>query len=157
LVVYDLTERKSYRAVLQRAKPGAPVLVQRLDRRDTYYYVVPVREKAATTPLAICVDARTGEYRESAVRPKANVFTTTDPRKVGKDLVGRRLDLPDRLGRIVVRPDALCQYPLLVWKPCRESLSPYFPFHLFTVGDQHIYVRTDGAVFTRLHDTDRGI
>lgn len=74
-----------------------------------------------------------------------------------KDLVGRRLDLPDRLGRILVRPEALCQYPLLVWKPCRESLSPYFPFHLFTAGDQHIYVRTDGAVFTRLHDTDRGI
>jgi len=36
----------------------------------------------------------------------------------------------------------------LVWKPCMESLSPFFPFHMFTVGAHGIYVRTDGVIFT---------
>ena len=56
-----------------------------------------------------------------------------------------------------MRKEALCLYPTLVWKPCRESLSPYWPFHMFTAGSHRLYIRVDGAVFTALHDTDRGI
>jgi hypothetical protein len=45
----------------------------------------------------------------------------------------------------------------LVWRPCAESLSPYWPFYRF---DAHlpngrpitIYVRIDGEVFTELHE-----
>jgi hypothetical protein len=74
-----------------------------------------------------------------------------------KTVVGRIVELPDRVGRLRIRPDALCQYPHLVWKPCRESLSPYYPFYMFTVGAYRVYVRSDGAVFTELHATDHGI
>jgi hypothetical protein len=78
-----------------------------------------------------------------------------------QDLIDRVVDdsfeLGDRLGKLLVRREAFCLYPTLVWKPCRESLSPFWPFHMFTVGSHRIYVRVDGEVFTALHDTERGI
>jgi hypothetical protein len=159
LAVYGLNERKNYAGVLQRAKPSAPVLVQRLDHPDRFYYIVPVRENERVTPLAIAVDALTGVYLQSAINPLAgqSVFTTMEREAALKTVVGRTVELPDRMGRLRVRPDALCHYPHLVWKPCRESLSPYYPFYMFTVGAYRVYVRSDGAVFTELHATDHGI
>ena len=62
-----------------------------------------------------------------------------------------------RKGRLIVRKEAHGLYPTLVWQPCRESLSPYYPFFMVTVGAQRIYVRVDGQVFTKLHDKGRGI
>lgn len=159
LAVYGLNERKDYAEVLRRARPGAPVLVQRLDHPDKFYFVVPVRENERDTPLAIVVDGFTGVYLQSAIAAQAGqtVFINLEREVALKRVVGRTFELPDRKGRMRIRPQALCQYPTLVWKPCRESLSPYYPFSMFTVGAQHIYVRSDGAVFTELHDNDHGI
>jgi hypothetical protein len=60
-------------------------------------------------------------------------------------------------GRIMVRPEGTFAYPTLVWKPCLESLSPYYPFRMFIVGTRHLYVRADGRVVTELHDDVRGV
>ena len=60
-------------------------------------------------------------------------------------------------GRLLVRKDAVCMYPHLVWRPCRESLSPYFPFYMFTVGGHRLYVRIDGPVFASLTLDMKGI
>jgi hypothetical protein len=159
LEVYGLNERKNYAEVLRRAKPAPPVLVQRLDHLDTFYYVVPVREGERTTPLAIAVDALTGAYLQSAINAQAgqSVFTPVEREVALKSIAGRVLELPGRLGRLRIRPDALCHYPHFVWKPCRESLSPFYPFYMFTVGSHRIFVRSDGAIFTELHDTEHGI
>ena len=159
LKAYGLDSRKNYAQLLQRFKLDSGVLVQRLDHPDMFYYVVPLRESADVTPLAITVDALTGVYRESAIRTtdRGSVFATLPRDQALKTIVGRTFDLPHHRGRLLVREGALCHYPHLVWKPCRESLSPYYPFHMFTVGSQRVYVRTDGAVFTALHDTDHGI
>ena len=64
--------------------------------------------------------------------------------------------LPDQRGSLLVRPRAATIYPLLVWKPCVESLSPYYPFHMIIVGDHRLYIRSDGKVFTELHDAGPG-
>lgn len=64
-----------------------------------------------------------------------------------KTVVGRRFELGGDRGRLLVRKDAVCLYPHLVWRPCRESLSPYYPFFMFTLGNERLYVRVDGAVF----------
>jgi hypothetical protein len=76
---------------------------------------------------------------------------------VARSIIGPVVELPDRRGRIRVRDEAVCHYPTLVWRPCRESLSPLYPCHLFTVGSERIYVRSDGAIFTALHYLERGI
>lgn len=159
LKAYGLNERKNYAELLGRFKPAEGVLVQRLDHPEMFYYIVPVRESGEVTPLAITVDALTGVYRESAIRSteRSSVFTMLPREKALETVAGRTFELPEFGGRLLVRKEALCQYPHLVWKPCRESLSPYYPFYMFTVGSQKVYVRTDGAVFTTLHNTDRGI
>ena len=37
-----------------------------------------------------------------------------------------------------------------------ESLSPYYPFHMIIIGDHRLYIRSDGKVFTELHDAGPG-
>ncbi|HXN47461.1 MAG TPA: hypothetical protein VN893_12520 [Bryobacteraceae bacterium] len=159
LSVYGLDQRKNYAGVLRRGRPGTPVLVERLDHPDQFYYVVPVTEDERTAPLAIVVDAITGIYLQSAINPKPGetVFTAIGRDAVLETIAGRVVELPNRVGRLQIRPEALCFYPRLVWKPCRESLSPYYPFYMFTAGAYHVYVRSDGAVFTELHDGEHGI
>jgi hypothetical protein len=159
LQVHGLLDRDSYRLAHQSGRPGTPVLVQRLDRLDNFYSIVPITEPGGTTPLVIAVDARTGVYLQSAVRSAAHgsVFVLNDRNAASQLVVGRSIQLTEPLGRLLVRPEAICYHPTLVWKPCRESLSPFFPFHLFTVGNHPIYVRSDGAVFTALHDSYQGI
>ena len=47
-------------------------------------------------------------------------------------------------------------YPTLVWRPCQESRSPYYPFHQIAVGGVTIYVGYDGRVYPTLHNMGRG-
>lgn len=159
LKLYGLSERKNYTRILKRAQAAEPMLIQRLDRLDSFYYIVPVQEAPGVTPLVVAVDARSGEYRQSAISraDSGGIFSVLGRKASSERVIGQTVELPNQMGRLLVRPEAVCQYPHLVWKPCRESLSPFFPFHQFTVGDHRIYVRSDGAVFTQLHDTLRGI
>jgi hypothetical protein len=158
LNAYGLAEREHYSRILKRAKFGEPVLVQRLDLPDTFYYIVPVGV-SGRVPLAVAIDAKNGLYLQSAVHTglEGNLFTLRSNKDVAKSILGSIVELPNGEGRIPIRPEAVCQFPTLVWKPCKESLSPFYPFHLFTVGSERIYVRSDGAIFNQLHDTDRGI
>jgi hypothetical protein len=158
LEAYGLSERRLIGETLARATFGEPLLVQRLDLADTFYYVVPVRE-GERVPLAVAIDARNGDYLQSAVHSEreGSLFTIAPRQEIAKSIIGTRVELPDFRGRLQIRPEAVCHYPTLVWRPCRESLSPFFPFYLFTVGNEQIYVRTDGKIFSRLHSTDRGI
>jgi hypothetical protein len=59
-------------------------------------------------------------------------------------------------GTVVTRPETLVPYPTLVWEPCLESLSPYYPFRMFIAGVHRLYVRVDGKVFTKLTTDIRG-
>ena len=154
---YGLYERKDWRAALSKATARPGVLVQRLDRIDSYYALVPFEIKSNLVAFA-AVDARWGDYLQSVLLPrrqKARSRLTLE--QAFKLIVGKRFDLGDRHGRLLVRKEAVCLYPHLVWRPCLESLSPYYPFYMFTVGNHRIYVRIDGAVFTSLTLDVKGI
>ena len=66
------------------------------------------------------------------------------------------IDLGDKLGRIILRDGAFCLYPIMVWKPCYESRSPYYPFYMITVGGRNIYVGYDGKIYPTLHEIGLG-
>lgn len=155
---YGLYERENWAKVLQGARPGEPVLVQRLDREDSFYYIVPLIARQRRAPLAVSVDARFGVYRQAIMlrSRSANILPSFSATTARDRVFGAKIELPERQGRLIMRPEALCEYPTLVWRPCRESLSPFFPFYMFTVGAHRIYVRIDGQIFTQLHD-ERGI
>jgi hypothetical protein len=130
-----------------------------LDRLDTYYYVVPFETPRKAVMAAASVDARFGDYRQAIALPEGGTEILTTPHRTAviDMIMGRPLQLEEPFGRIKIRREAYCLYPTLVWKPCRESLSPFYPFHMFSIGSHKIYVRIDGQIFTKLHDDVRGI
>jgi hypothetical protein len=157
LRAYGLYERKDWAQTLGQSRPSPGFLVQRLDRDDSFYSLVPFRTKRGTTAIA-SVDARFGDYLQAVLlpRPRGDFFRL-GPEAALKLVAGRRIELGDDAGRLLVRKEALCLYPHLVWRPCRESLSPYYPFYMFTVGRRRLYVRIDGAVFASLTLNQKGI
>jgi hypothetical protein len=131
-------------------------LFQKANRRGV---AEDMRRDTATLVWSVAVDAKSGLYMQSAVHanPEGNLLQFGSTEEVAKSIIGKVVELPNGGVRIPVRREALCQYPRLVWMPCRESLSPFYPFHMFTIGSERIYVRTDGAIFTSLRTGDRGI
>jgi hypothetical protein len=156
---YRLADRENWAVALKATETATPVLVQRLDHLDRFYYIVPMQRSARRIPVLVSVDARYGLYQQAVAAPEGqtHLVPTLGREELMKLVVDRRFELDDRAGKLRVRAQALCLYPTLVWKPCRESLSPFWPFHMFTCGSRRIYIRIDGAVFTALHDMDRGI
>lgn len=152
-----IAQRPAWSRILAADAPGEAVLVQRLDRTDSYYYVVPVGRDTSTMTSAVIVDALTGQYRQSAVFGSAPPrLATVDPVRSARDLVGARVDLGARRGFLTLRPQAISVHTSWVWKPCLQSLSPYYPFKLVTLGALRLYVRSDGAIFSQLTTTGRG-
>ncbi len=153
-----LNDREHWKSSLVKARAGKPILVQRLDRLDSFYWMVPMNS-GGRTGVAVSIDARSGEYRQSVRLGESEVEfgVLSSDRDVRERVVERRFDLPDRLGRLLVREDALCIYPHYVWRPCLESLSPFYPFRMVTVGAHRLYIRIDGEVFTSLTTGMHGI
>jgi hypothetical protein len=152
-----LVGRDDWSEALKGVRAGAPILVQRLDRLDSFYWIVPMT-RARRTAAAVSIDARSGEYRQ-AIRvpePSAGVFGFREESEVLKRLAGRRFELPEAQGCLLVRREALSVYPLYVWRPCLESLSPFYPFRMVTLGQHQLYVGIDGSVFTSLTVGIRG-
>lgn len=156
---FGLLERKEWAEVFERAQPSAPVLVQRLDVADSFYCLVPFVDHRGTVAAVIDVDGRFGDYRQAMAlpEPEANLLSVMDDKAVLERTVGRRLELEEGRGSLLLRPEAFCLYPMLVWRPCLESLSPFLPFHMITVGDRRVYVRIDGEIFTTLHTHIPGV
>ena len=152
---YGLVERNEWERVLRRSKPAPGILVERLDRPNIFYSLVPFL--IGRRPMAyVSVDARFGDYLQSAILPKVNRhFITRD--EALKLVLNKRVELGNLQGRLFIREGAICMYPHLVWRPCKESLSPYFPFYMFTVGRFRLYVRVDGVIFTSLTLNQKGI
>lgn len=155
---YGLHERENWALALRDTTPKTPMLVQRLDAVDSYYYIVPF-EDARGVRAAVSVNARTGDYRQSIMvdRGETGILTGLDDERIRKLTIGRVLDLPNRQGRLHIRREAFSLSPTLVWRPCLESLSPFYPFHVITIGAHRVYVRVDGRIFTELHTEIPGV
>ncbi len=154
---FGLLQHRNWAEVFERAGPTTPVLVQRLDILDSFYWLVPFADHGGTVTGVIDVDGRFGDYRQSMVlpEPEADLFSVMDDEAVLERTVGQRLELEKGRGSVPLRKEAFSLYPTYVWRPCLESLSPFWPFRMITVGDQRVYVRVDGEIFTTLH-TDIG-
>lgn len=153
---YNLPTTRLGEAALRAGRAGAPLLVQRLDRRGDFYYLVPWQRDGRVAALAD-VDARFGVFKSLRILPRpARDWAIGAPgserlRDVLARLVdGKRFDVPDEGGRFKVYPGTYAVSPVLVWRPCRESWSPHLPFYHLVIGGQSLYVRIDGRVFTRL-------
>lgn len=130
-------------------------LVQRLDHVDEFYYLVTLRRGQAATAVAR-VDALHGTFLGVHALPEGARTHIVNRDAALHALRGQLVDLGSALGRVPLREGAYCFYPALVWRPCQESRSPYYPFHQITIGSSIIYVGYDGRVYSKLHDLGRG-
>lgn len=146
-----------WRQAMKQAKPGTPRLVHRLDDPRSFYYLVPFARGSTVTVQAM-VDAASAEFLEAqAAEGARRSLVVADPPAVASDaLARRRLDVPGWRRHALLRREGLAASPTLVWRPCRESLSPYVPFTMLTYGDKPIYMRADREVFTTLTELDPG-
>lgn len=156
---YRLHEDKRVSERLANAQPAAPIPVLRLDRLNSYYYLVPWGTDAGVGASAQ-VDARTGLLHGLHLHqdPVRKQFLAR--KNVLARIAGQRFELKDRngrLGRVTLFPETACLSPFLVWRPCQESWSPHLPFYQVTVGDHRLYVRVDGEVFTHLTIEGKGM
>lgn len=152
---HSLTQDKLFFKALEGAQPDSPILVQRLDLPDAFYYIVPmIRNRAVTAMLQ--VDGLYGNFHggKTFVRPIERPFV--DGKKVLEKLIAKPIELGDKRGKIIIRKEAYCFYPTMVWRACMESRSPYYPFYMVTVGANRIYIGYDGTVYTELHDIGPG-
>jgi hypothetical protein len=153
-----LAERKEWRNALTNVQQQTPLLVQRLDHLDSVYYIVPLGRTGGQSTAAVALDGRYGNYLQSVALPDGGIWTArVDAAGAQKLVANHRFELENFGGSVMFRPDLMGDSQSLVWKPCLESLSPFFPFYRFTSGAATAYVRIDGVVFTSLHDSYRGL
>jgi hypothetical protein len=162
---YGLRARKDWAPLLESpVSAGEPVLVELLGQPGVYYYVVPFSAPERKTEAAVIVDAFTGEYLEASPlaphedgRPWSRLIKDAANDELSRrSLIGHRVELPDNAGRVLLRPQNVGLYPTLVWRPCLESLSPFYPFRLVTIGGMKRFISLDGTHYAELHPAGPG-
>jgi hypothetical protein len=152
---HDLLMDKLFAKALEGAQPIHPILVQRIDLPDTFYYLVPMTMEEGVTAM-LSVDGLYGNFRGGQVFVKPLKRPFIDREKVIKKVLSQPIELGEKFGRLVIREGTFCFYPIMVWRPCQESRSPYYPFYMITVGNRNIYIGYDGTIYPELHDIGPG-
>ena len=142
-------------AALRGSQAMHAYLVQRLDRQDEFYYLIEMHRDGRPTAI-VRGHGLDGTFQGAlslANVAQPPIISAADAEAAARQAV---IDRRDGRGRVVLRDGAFCFYPTLVWRPCMESRSPYYPFHQITVGADTFYVGYDGRVYPALHDLGRG-
>lgn len=155
----ELPEDKPWVQSLKDVRPANAVLVQRLDRIDEYYYFVPLVSRRRAATAALIFDARFGDFQQaiSFPKPERSIINVPTNRAILKKVVDKSFMLEKYRGYLPVRKEAATVLSTWVWKPCLESLSPFWPFKMVVSGAHILYVRIDGQVFTTLHENVLGV
>ena len=147
--VSELISADNWKPPFVGAVRGTPLLVRRLDREDDYYFIVPYSKHGITTGRLV-IEARTKRVEEiGAIENSGEALVEYSNPSTVLDQLAVREPSPTWL-RFQIRREATCQVPPLGWKSCIESRSKLRPFYLLTVGDQLVYMRTDGEIFPSL-------
>ena len=138
------------RAAVQSVEAKVAYLVQRLDDPDLYYYIVTF-QGSAKEMLRVVVDAFDGTLRQaSGIERDSDSLLPYIPAPAALARLHSNAEMaPDSL-RFRVRTGMVGQHPVLVWKPCKQSTSPFLPFYQLSVGDSFVYYRVDGLEFDAL-------
>jgi hypothetical protein len=117
--------------------PARAWRVHRIDRPGKAYYLIVFGDADAAIGAA-AVDAMSAEVLTSAVLPGVGPHVTvdTDNALQKAELTGAQAEL--------------------VWRPCRVSLSPLYPFWQVRSGTETVYVDHQGVVWKTLEPAGPG-
>ncbi len=122
--------------------PGEPLFVVRLDATDVAYYLIPWRTDAGVAAV-VRVDARSGELLGiQEYEAGTSEALLTAERAV-------ELAQTDAAADVVGTPRC-------VWRPCRESTTPFRPVFQIPHAGGVLFVDMSGAVHTSLTALGRG-
>jgi hypothetical protein len=116
--------------------------------------------------MLVLMDAATGDYKGSLKVPSGHFLFRDDPKVRG--LVDEVIvALRSKLGQVGVGDTSSWETEFvkqvnsaranLMWAPCRESESLFFPFYTIqpSANSRAVYVRVDGEVFISLTPNKR--
>jgi hypothetical protein len=129
-------------SALAAGHAGVPVLVRRLDKPASDYYLVPWADDRGIV-LVIQIDAERG-VMSSAAALRVPLSQLVPSAEEARDVVFDQFKQ-----RIVGEPE-------LVWQPCRESASPLQPLYRIAVESGEAFVGVDGSVHPCLTPFDKG-
>ncbi len=138
-------------SALRGARAVSAQLVRRLDLPGEFYHLILLHRGGAPSAVVrgdgfhggvLGAGSLDGVTHEPIIAPEAALAAARQA----------LLDPGDGRARIVSGDGAFHIEPTLVWRPCQESRSPYYPFHEITVGSDTVYVGHDGTVYPILHD-----
>ena len=133
---------KELSGAISGAKPGEPLLVERLNRKGRFYYIVPFYRNRLATVL-VNIDARTGAFEETSYFQKPAVYPAVN-RKQAETIMSAYFKKQQLLLPVVIPP------PALVWEPCEQTQSPDEPLWRFRINSQDWFVAQTGMIFDRI-------
>ena len=153
---------REWQAAFKDALATDPMLVERTDRKNDFYFIVPFSRESKVT-ARILLDGSTLQLKmvsgiEQGDRISPKGVTTFITREEALD----RLTALLKSDELQVKGRPTPAFRGLVWKPCKQSLSPQLPFYCFAVGkdqrggQREVYVRVDGKIFGALEDRKSG-
>jgi hypothetical protein len=162
LIAYGVVDPDDTNGILTNTSPGPPLLVKVPGAPCDDYYLVGLQNSSKINYLLTRYDAYDGQYIDSLSIPPAEYLLGKSAieskmyRKVYEQLViemkkeswFRAFEM--KLSRTTL--DGV-EEPNLIWMPCNESQSPFYPFYEVRDGQTTFYVRIDGAVFPNLTTT----
>jgi len=133
-----------YIRAMEHAQAGTPLLVERLGRKDSFYYIVPFERDGKAT-LLIIVDAQSGDFREAVPVREPFHYPVVTAEKAAQILADffQDLETKQEINRVT---------PSLVWKPSEQSQSPYEPLWRFRLDRGEWYVDQKGVVHQEIED-----
>lgn len=146
-----LHEQGAFAEDLVACKAKEPIMVQRIDQVESYYYLVPIEGDRSAT-IVTAIDAIDGDMLGAVKQKMPSEVVFKEKSDLAESLTDRSVYIDSLKADITLRKGRFYVHPIYVWKLCEESLSPFYPFRLITVGDKNFYVGYDGTIYDQLHD-----
>ena len=147
---HGLNEHEDFGAVCNDGIYGDGLLIQSLDVQDGLYYLVSIQDREGIL-ATVMIHGRSGHLLGVQINedPVRSIMVSSDEAR--KRILARRyIYYDDNRESIPICKEKLSHTSVLVWRPCLQSLSPYQPFHLFTMGKDRVYVSHDGQIYPEL-------
>ncbi|HMV87368.1 MAG TPA: hypothetical protein PLD20_08510 [Blastocatellia bacterium] len=142
---------------LQGTTPSPPLLVRRMGRNpmdySDDYYLIGMQTSDLKNKLLVRIDATTGLYLDSlGIPPTAYLFGSATPVSMLNQVLSQP-EMPNELKMALEQLFTALPSPgfKLVWKPCTQSQSAFYPFYEITISQPRpvkYYIRIDGRFFT---------
>lgn len=140
----------SWTPAFSESSPDAPLLVQRLDKPDQYFYIVSFHAGDRVT-ARLRINAQSGAYAEGiGIGKSGDALTPYKTRQAAYRQVTARVAEDAKKRKKKGPLPAIAIQPFYGWKPCAQSFSPLLPFYVITVGTATRYVRVDGKIYDAL-------